>query len=587
MYKTFFGFKERPFKLVPDPAYLYLGQSHEEALGHLNYAVRQGDGFVVITGEVGTGKTTVCRMFLEKLDDSSETAYIFNPKLDALQLLKTINDEFCINSAPENTKDLIDILNHFLMEKKQQGKRAILIIDEAQNLSTEVLEQIRLLSNLETTKAKLLQIILVGQPELGEKLDSFELRQLEQRITLNCHLNPLTLKETGEYISHRIQIASHKNNTLFTKSAIRKIFQYSGGIPRLINIVCDRALLCAYSRDTKNITKNITALAIRELSGKRPIRNLSPDRDRKAVFVLAALVIVLGMLLVYPPVYVKESKAGSGHAAPVAHKIMIPQKKEIMKKKQPAPKQASKNVSLDAVNTNIIPMKIPPVNTEKPIMICNREDLEALLYEAGSKHSRDIAMKSILGLWKVELGLNSFLQEIENHPDYFVLASKQNQLNVQKFERDLEFVKKLNYAAILELYSAKKPEPVFLTLVKVENEDLFFEYEGKMIQVSKEDLSLFWKNRFYVIWKNFYGYSEEIQAQKSGNSMLILKRHLQEIGYSDIVLTPQYDAAVRNAIKDIQKKYGLSMDGIVGPLTIVALYNESRSLVIPHLRQVL
>ncbi len=585
MYKTFFGFKERPFKLVPDPAYLYLGQSHEDALGHLNYAIRQGDGFVVITGEVGTGKTTVCRMFLEKLDDSSETAYIFNPKLDALQLLKTINDEFCINSAPDNTKDLIDILNHFLMEKKQQGKRAILIIDEAQNLSTEVLEQIRLLSNLETTKAKLLQIILVGQPELGEKLDSFELRQLEQRITLNCHLNPLTVKETGEYISHRIQIASHKNNILFTKAAIRKIFQYSGGIPRLINIVCDRALLCAYSRDTRKITRNITALAIRELSGKRQPRNVSPDR--KAVFVLVALVVVLAMLLVYPPVYLKESKAGSGYAAPVAHKIMIPQKKEIMKKKQPAPKLSSKNITPDAVGAGMIPMKIPPVPPEKQITICNREELETLLLGVDSKRSRDIAMKSILGLWKMEIGLNSFLQEIENHPDYFVLASKQNQLNVQKFERDLEFVKKLNYAAILELYSAKKPEPVFLTLVKVENEDLFFEYEGKMIQVSKEDLSLFWKNRFYVIWKNFYGYSEDIQSQKSGNSMLILKRHLQEIGYSDIVLTPQYDAAVRNAIKDIQKKYGLSMDGIVGPLTIIALYNESRSLVIPNLRQVL
>jgi general secretion pathway protein A len=402
-------------------------------------------------------------------------------------------------------------------------------------------------------------------------------------------LNPLTLKETGEYISHRIQIASHKNNVLFTKAAIRKIFQYSGGIPRLINIVCDRALLCAYSRDTRKITKNITALAIRELSGKRQPRNVSPDR--KAVFVLVALVIVLGMLLVYPPVYVKESKAGSSHAAPVVHKIMIPQKKEILKKKQPAPKLPSKNITPnitpDAVGTNIIPMKIPPVTPEKQITVCKREELETLLLGADSKRSRDIAMESILGLWKVEFGLNSFLQEIENHPDYFVLASKQNQLNVQKFERDLEFVKKLNYAAILELYSAKKPEPVFLTLVKVENEDLFFEYEGKMIQVSKEDLSLFWKNRFYVIWKNFYGYSEEIQAQKSGNSMLILKRHLQEIGYSDIVLTPQYDAAVRNAIKDIQKKYGLSMDGIVGPLTIIALYNESRSLVIPHLRQVL
>ncbi|MBA4366508.1 MAG: hypothetical protein C0403_02600 [Desulfobacterium sp.] len=587
MYKAFFGFKERPFKLVPDPAYLYLGQSHEDALGHLNYAVRQGDGFVVITGEVGTGKTTVCRMFLEKLDDSSETAYIFNPKLDALQLLKAINDEFFIDSSPSNTKDLIDILNRFLMDKKQQGKRAILIIDEAQNLSTEVLEQIRLLSNLETTKAKLLQIILVGQPELGEKLDSFELRQLEQRITLNCHLNPLTSKETGEYISHRIQIASHKNSILFTKAAIQKIFQYSGGIPRLINIVCDRALLCAYSRDTRKITRDITVLAIRELSGRRQPRTVFFDQNRKAVFVLISLVMVLGALLVYPPVNLKESKASSGHDAPMVHKIIVPQKKEIIKKKQPSPNLSSINITPDAVSTSINPMKIPPMTPEKQVMIYQGEDLENLLHESNSKSSRDIAMKSILGLWQAKVGLNSFLLEIENHQDYFVLASKQNQLNVQKFEGDLELVKNLNYAAILELYSAKSPAPIFLALVKVENDHLFFEYEGKLIQVSKEDLFLFWKHRFYVIWKNFYGYSEEIQVQNNGNSVMILKRHLQEIGYSDIVLNSTYDTAVRNAIKDIQKRYGLGMDGIVGPLTIIALYNESRSLVIPHLRQVL
>ncbi|MBW2011384.1 MAG: AAA family ATPase, partial [Deltaproteobacteria bacterium] len=191
MYKNFFGFKERPFNLVPDPAYLFLSKSHEEALAHLTYAVVQGDGFVEITGEVGTGKTTLCRAFLESLDDDTKTAYIFNPKLDSIQLLKAINDELGINSDADNTKELIDSLNLFLIEKKTQGKNVILLIDEAQNLTREVLEQLRLLSNLETTKQKLLQVILVGQPELREKLDSHELRQLGQRISLSCQLIPL------------------------------------------------------------------------------------------------------------------------------------------------------------------------------------------------------------------------------------------------------------------------------------------------------------------------------------------------------------------------------------------------------------
>ena len=257
MYTSFFGLKERPFKLVPDPAYLFLSRSHEEALAHLSYAISQGDGFVEITGEVGTGKTTLCRVFLANLDQDTEAAYIFNPILNSIQLLKSINDEFGINSEADNTKELIDILNAFLMEKKSQGKKVILLIDEAQNLSREVLEQLRLLSNLETDIYKLIQIILVGQPELGEMLDSYELRQLGQRITLSCHLFPLTYKETKGYIQHRINIATQKTGIRFSRAAFRFIYRYSGGIPRLINITCDRALLTAFGVGRHKITGNI------------------------------------------------------------------------------------------------------------------------------------------------------------------------------------------------------------------------------------------------------------------------------------------------------------------------------------------
>ncbi|MCK5418202.1 MAG: AAA family ATPase, partial [Desulfobacterales bacterium] len=190
MYNKFFGFKEKPFKLVPNPAYFYLSKSHEEALAHLNYAMSQGDGFVEITGEVGTGKTTLCRAFLESLNGTVEAAYIFNPKLSPKQLLRTINEEFGIKSEGDNTKDLIDTLNIFLMQKKASGKKVILLIDEAQNLNRNVLEQLRLLSNLETNRDKLLQIILVGQPELSQILNSHELRQLGQRITLSYQLGP-------------------------------------------------------------------------------------------------------------------------------------------------------------------------------------------------------------------------------------------------------------------------------------------------------------------------------------------------------------------------------------------------------------
>ncbi|MGE5840727.1 MAG: ExeA family protein, partial [Deltaproteobacteria bacterium] len=184
MYNSFFGFRERPFQLVPNPAYLYLSRSHEEAMAHMVYAISQGDGFVEITGEVGTGKTTLCRAVLENLDPRTKAAYIFNPKLDSLQLLKAINDEFGIDSGSDSIKELTDTLNAFLMKNRMEGNKVVLIIDEAQNLNKDVLEQLRLISNLETTTSKLIQIILVGQPELGEMLDSNELRQLGQRINL-------------------------------------------------------------------------------------------------------------------------------------------------------------------------------------------------------------------------------------------------------------------------------------------------------------------------------------------------------------------------------------------------------------------
>jgi len=580
MYKPYFGFKERPFKLVPDPAYLYLGQSHEEALGHLNYAVRQGDGFVVITGEVGTGKTTVCRMFLEKLDENTETAYIFNPKLDSLQLLKAINDEFCIESSPDNTKDLIDILNRFLMEKKKLGKKAVLIIDESQNLSIEVLEQLRLLSNLETTKAKLLQIIMVGQPEFGEKLDSFELRQLEQRITLNCHLNPLTLKETGEYISHRIQIASHKNNDLFTKDAIKEIFRYSGGVPRKINIVCDRALLCAFSRDVKKINRNIALLAIQELSGKRDPRIGFFELNRKPLFLLAGLVLILVTLIVYPHVDLKESNAGPKHVEAVVHKILVPPAEEVMVAEQ---LDDTRNAAIEPGTET---MDTHPAE-ERPVVTIGREDLKTLLQEPDAKHSRNTAMKIILDLWQAEAGLKSFLQEIEDHKEFFFLAAKQNHLSVQKIAGNLSLVKNLNHAAILELYIGNDPMPRFLTLVEMKNDDLIFEMEDRRVRIAANDILPFWKNRFYVIWKNIYGYTKEVQIEKNGNSVLMLKRHLQEIGYCDIVLNSVYDNSVKDAVKDVQKKYDLEIDGVVGPLTEIALYNENKSLVIPRLRKVL
>lgn len=302
MYHKFFGFKERPFQLVPNPDYLYLSKCHEEALAHLKYAISHGEGFVELTGEVGTGKTTLCRVFLENLNKKTEVAYIFNPNLNAIELLKAINDEFEINSKADNIKDLIDTLNKFLLKKKAKNKNIVLLIDEAQNLSKDVLEQLRLLSNLETSRQKLLQIILVGQPELAKMLSSFELRQLAQRITLSCHLFPLTASETKDYILHRIKVASKKPKIRITTGAFRKIYAHSGGIPRLINILCDRACLSAFVQNQHKITLTDINSAIKELEGKHVKRELAvKDKSPMTLYLLLLLCFILIIYIVFYP----------------------------------------------------------------------------------------------------------------------------------------------------------------------------------------------------------------------------------------------------------------------------------------------
>jgi type II secretory pathway predicted ATPase ExeA len=268
MYKQFFKLKENPFKLAPNPAYLFLSSGHEEALAHLKYGISQGEGFISITGMTGVGKTLTCMAFIASLGEKTEVAYISNPILSSEQLLKKICRKFKISPDERKSKSLLDAFYSFLMEKRRGGKRVVLFIDEAQKLERDAIEQIRLLSNLETSRDKLLQIVLVGQPELTEMLNSYELRQIGQRISVSYHINPLKSLETKEYILYRLNIASQGTRIEFDQSVFRHIFRYSSGIPRLINIACDKVLLTSYIYSQKKIMGDIAKTAIRELPGK-------------------------------------------------------------------------------------------------------------------------------------------------------------------------------------------------------------------------------------------------------------------------------------------------------------------------------
>ena len=271
MYQRFYGLREKPFVLTPDPQFLFLGEGYRTAIESLLYGIRQKEGFMVITGDIGTGKTTICRAFLERLDKNVKTAVIFNSFLTEEELLEAILRDFGFSSKGRTKKERIDALNKILIYYLSHGKNAVLIIDEAQNLSIPVLEQIRMLSNLETEKEKLLQIILFGQLELDQKLRSPELKQLNQRIAVRHYLQPLTQTETESYIYQRLMVAGSHGSITFSKSALHEIYRFSKGAPRLINLLCDRALLAGFIQQTYYLDKEIIKLARDSLLGEEAV----------------------------------------------------------------------------------------------------------------------------------------------------------------------------------------------------------------------------------------------------------------------------------------------------------------------------
>ncbi len=583
MYNRFFGFKERPFKLVPNPEYLYLSRIHEEVLAHLNYAVGFGEGFVEITGEIGTGKTTLCRMFLENLDDNTEAAYIFNPKLDALQLLKAINDEFGIPSDGETVKALIDRLNAFLLEKKAAGRRVILLVDEAQNLSVDVLEQLRLLSNLETTTSKLLQIILVGQPELGELLESDALRQLNQRITLSCHLIPLDLAETRDYIRHRIHIASHKPELVFTQPAYRAIFKHTGGVPRLINIACDRALLTAFTLGRHRVTHGIVKRAIRELTGaRRRVRNAPLYRERVVVGLLAVLLLLVGGLVAGQTLLSRSR--GNLFTSVVHHKIDAPPPSGAPAVDAAAPlAPASEVTEVPTVAVPTPPEALPPVPVE-PIAASPPEErtLEQAIAQSDAVGSRSAALKTVLERWQAPPPLVDGISGMREHELFFRVAAQRSGFEALTVNGGFDQVRALNLPAILE-FPDTGGAIHFMAVVGLDGDDIRIDDGAAIVTVLPAELSGRWNGTAHILWKNYYNYLGVIPISSPGDAIVSLKVQLKTLGFPIVAMTPAYDLATRSAVESVQARNGLVVDGMVGPLTKIALYNEDPALHVPHL----
>ena len=571
MYNNFFGFKEKPFKLVPNPAYFFLSKSHEEALAYLNYAISQGDGFVQITGEVGTGKTTLCRAFLERLDSNTRAAYIFNPKLGPKQLLMTILDEFGIRSGRETTKDLIDSLNSFLMRNKKQGNKVILVVDEAQNLSNNVLEQLRLLSNLETNQDKLIQIILVGQPELGTMLESHDLRQIGQRITLNYHLTPLKFNETREYIQYRIGIAAQRTGIKFDRSAYYQIFKYSKGIPRLINIVCDRALLTAFVLNQHKITGSILKASIRELSGSRRMRNYGFADGRKGLVLISVLTILVFAAIYHQPLLNKIKS------------ILTPGPGSVTAGHQPIPAVLKPiKAALDIQSTYTPQLPVEPETPAKRVQFVRLEDY---LKSMDVRPSRYSAFQNAMRKWDEPVENRPNLHNIEDDQTFFRLSAKPSGFSILRLETDMNILMSLNLPAILEFYPPGSSSPGYLTMNKIVGENAQLSGVGgeTLIETKLSDVEFYWSGIAYIPWKNFLQIWGTIPTQSYEESIISLKLLLHDIGYTDSEINGDYDEITQANIETIQAKYGVPVDGYVGPVTKIILYREKNAYNMPQL----
>ncbi len=590
MYENFFSFSEKPFKLVPNPDYLFLSKSHEEAMAHLNYALSQGDGFVEITGEVGTGKTTLCRAFLENLDEDTVAAYIFNPRLGPKQLIKTINDELGINSETDNTKELIDQLNGFLMRQKAERKKVILLIDEAQNLSRNILEQLRLLSNLETNKEKLLQIILVGQPELSDILDSHELRQLGQRITLRYYLTPLNFKETIEYIKFRINIAARNAGIKFDRSAFRHIYKYSGGIPRVINIACDRALLTAFGLSQHKISGSIARASIKELKSRGSKNRYDLIYGNRAIAIIGVLALLLVAVIFHQPIIGEIGSFFSQAPPPQAESSISAEPDDGKIASITDDREAIASV-VDPINLDIAepaptstldsaPEDDPPA--AGPLATLNLMDYLATM---DIKSSRQTALKQALALWQTTIDFKSYLNSLDDDQAFFRLTAKPSGFFIHRMETNIDLLKRLNLPVILECYPPGSDEPGYLTLTKIDGNELYLgsAADNQMIETDINEINFTWSGIAYLPWKNFLSIWGTIPVRSSTDSIVTLKLLLSELGFGKVEMNDEYDTWTRRAVEAVQAKYGIPVDGYVGPLTKIILYREKKSFEMPYL----
>ena len=541
MYLNFYGFREKPFNLTPDPRFVFLSKTHKEAFAHLLYGVNHRVGFIALTGEVGSGKTTVLRALLSQLDaDHHRTALIFNPCVSPEVLLQNINREFGIPTNTSNHTSFLDSLNVFLLQQNAEGRTVVLVIDEAQDLEAPVLEQIRLVSNLETDREKLIQIILSGQPEFVQILKRNEMRQLSQRINVRYHLQAMDFQDTVHYINHRLEVAGGRGGGLFSGRALKRIFRYSGGLPRLVNAACDRALLAGYARDTTRIDSHIAATGIRDMKKN----TASYTRKRRLI-----LIPTFGLLAVLfaTAIYFKQYD-------------FMP------------PFGAAQHIKTTEELTN------------KAQVLTSDELPRAMAVELGKVTETESARRAfniLAGFWNVptfsEDGDSSQFSGIER-------AASDRGLRLYRFSGNLGNLLRIGYPAVLGLTVPGIRGKRFVSLVGTENERLLIDppIAGRR-SLSFRELERYWFGQSFLLWKDPLNLLRTTGPGSKESQIKQLQNLLREAGAYSKPVTGVYNDETLSAVKGFQSSKGIERDGIVGGQTLMLLYGSVDRFKVPKL----
>lgn len=535
MYTSFFGLQEKPFAITPDPRYLYLSERHAEALAHLLYGINEAGGFIQLTGEVGTGKTTVIRSLLEQLPGHAEVALILNPRVTPAEFLLTICEELHIpvpDDGRGSTKTLMDLLGHYLLETHARGRRAVLIVDEAQNLGAETLEQVRLLTNLETSTTKLLQIILIGQPELRDLLDRPDLRQLAQRITGRYHLSPLSRDETAGYVKHRMRVAGATAEA-FTPTALREIHRLSDGIPRVINVVCDRALLGAFTREDHRVGASYVRQAAGEVYG-RPVP--APWLKWATTGAIAAALALVGV----------------GGWALLANRAAVPA-------------AGAKPVTVAAAPATQAPAASGPAASTSPAAapVPAAVPLDKLLAAHGKDTTTEAALGKLFALWGV--GYDAARGRGCDQ------AARQG-LECLFQKGSWAQLRTLNRPAVLTLTDdVGGTHQVVLT--RLTDESATIALGGAAREFSITALSRYWFGDFLLLWRPPLAVAKALGPGMRGDDVRWLRDSLRTAQGLPAARAggDVYDDDLVRLVQDFQRQHRLNSDGVAGVQTQIVL----------------